>query len=93
MATEAEVHLIGNGSLAPVPAAANINKIIPVTTGVWQLLEVVASIRASRGYRRELIREFERFIRKRIRKAVQKLYVQLWNVRQRKTEAEEVTDS
>jgi hypothetical protein len=30
-------HLLGNGSLARVSAATNINKDIPVTTGEWQL--------------------------------------------------------
>jgi hypothetical protein len=37
IATEAEFHLLGNGSLARVPAATNINKDIPFTTREWLL--------------------------------------------------------
>jgi hypothetical protein len=39
-----------------------INKDIPVTTGEWQLFELVAAIRSSRNYRRDFIREFNSVI-------------------------------
>jgi hypothetical protein len=60
IAAEAEVILLGNGSLAPVSAATNINKNIPVTTkqnNRRQLTVGHGDIFGARGsYKTELIR-------------------------------------
>jgi hypothetical protein len=56
-----------------------------------ELLVVVVCLRFAHSYTREFIREFTYFGG--IRKRIQKLSVQLWNVNQRTTEAEEMTDS
>jgi hypothetical protein len=58
MITEAEVILLGNGWIAPVPAATNVNKDIPVT--IQKDRETVRHGDFYSGnYKRQCIREFE----------------------------------
>jgi hypothetical protein len=85
---------LGNGSLAHILAATNINKDIPVTTGDWQLtLRGGGRYSSFRSYKRKFLREFSSVSRKKLQKAVHYLSVQLWSVNLRATEAEEITDS